>query len=68
MLELLDAEKGAQRRDGEERTNLQLLEIARFVVHLNLERVDLEQLGAALRLGLVVPVLCGCAVEVADYL
>lgn len=41
-----------QRRhqDKREGTNFEFLEISRLVVHLNLKRVDLEELGTALRL------------------
>ena len=45
---------------------LQLLEVPRLVVHLNLERVNLEQLGAALRL-VVLAALRG-VVQIADEL
>ena len=45
---------------------LQLLEVPRLVVHLDLERVDLEQLRAALRL--VVLAALGGIVQIADEL
>jgi hypothetical protein len=37
-----------QDRADQRKTNLQFLEVTGFVVHLNLERVDFEELGSAL--------------------
>jgi hypothetical protein len=48
--------------------DLQLLEIARFIVHLDLEGVYFKQSSATLGLGLVIAVLRGGAVEVTNQL
>lgn len=49
--------------------DLKFLEIARFIVHLNLESVYFKELSATLRLGLIpIPVLCGGPVEVTNQL
>jgi len=48
--------------------NLELLDVTHLIVHLNLERIDLEELGASLRLVFAVHGSFGSGVQVADEL